>query len=184
MGTPTPPQASRGGGGAYRLENHDELLPGDLVLAPVHLAEQLQDLHLVAVQVGEQGRQGGGPGQLELGHLPAGGSLAFLLKEARERGRGEHSGDTMELGPQIQKQERQRPSHATQTAGRRAKGAGFRQARPALGGLGRLASLSLQVRIRHKRFGQNENQNFMLIPISPVRPVTIIIPLGSQCIKI
>lgn len=101
MGTPTPPQASRGGGGAYCLENHDELLPGDLVLAPVHLAEQLQDLHLVAVQVGEQGRQGGGSGQLELRHLPAGGSLAFLLKEAREGGRGEHSGDTTELGPQI-----------------------------------------------------------------------------------
>lgn len=84
MGTPTPPQASRGGGGAYCLESHDELLPGDLVLALIHLVKQLQDLDLAVVQVGVQGRQGGGFGQSELGHLPAGGSLAFLLKEARE----------------------------------------------------------------------------------------------------
>lgn len=92
-------QASRGG--AYRLESHDELLSGDLVLALVHLVKQLQDLDLAAVQVGVQGQQGGGFGQSELGHLPAGGSLAFLLKEAREGGRGERSGDTTELGPQI-----------------------------------------------------------------------------------
>lgn len=52
-GTPTPPQASRGG--AYRLESHDELLSGDLVLALVHLVKQLQDLDLAAVQVGVQG---------------------------------------------------------------------------------------------------------------------------------
>ena len=55
MGTPTPPQASGGGGGAYRLESHDELLPGDLVLALIHLVKQLQDLDLAVVQVGVQG---------------------------------------------------------------------------------------------------------------------------------
>lgn len=88
-GHSSPPQASLEGRGAYCLQSHDELLPGDpLVLAPVHLVKYLQDLDLLAVQVGVQGRQGRGSGQSELWHQQAGRSEGFLLKEAREWGRG------------------------------------------------------------------------------------------------
>lgn len=61
-------------GCTYRLQSHNELLPGDaLVLVLGHLAKYLQDLDLVATQVGIQGQQGGGLGQLELGHRPTEG---------------------------------------------------------------------------------------------------------------
>lgn len=63
---PSPSQASLGGGGgAYRLQSRDELLPGDpLFLALLHLVKYLLDLDLVAAQVRVQGRQGRGFGQL------------------------------------------------------------------------------------------------------------------------
>lgn len=82
-------------GGTYHLQSHSEHLPGDgLVVALVRLGKYIQDLQIVAAQVGVQDQQGRGLGQSELGQRWVVGSEGFLPKEASKWDRRGSSGET------------------------------------------------------------------------------------------